>query len=72
MGNCLSKYALTLPTPPLASGHQKKVVRGIQKSFVKDFATSIHQNYRYERFTQSIINSPINMYDRFASQYFER
>ena len=61
--NCLSKSAnkpFTLPTPPLTSR-----VSGLQKNHVKYFATGIRSNYGYERPTQRIKNSSINLYDRF-------
>ena len=38
---------------------------------VKYFASGIHQNYGYERFTQSIKSSLMDVYDRFSSQSFE-
>ena len=74
MGNCLSKFndkTFTLHTPPLTSGHLKKVVSGIWKNPVKSFATGIHQEYGYERITQSIKSSLMEVYDKFPSQTFE-
>ena len=52
MGNCLSPF--TLHTPPLTSGHLKKVVSGMRKNPAKYFATDVNQKYKYERITQSI------------------
>ena len=37
----------------------------------KVFVTGVHQKYGHEMFTQSIKNSPIDIYDRFPSQSFE-
>ena len=73
MGNCLSKFNdkhFTLHTPPLTAGHVKKLASGIWKN-VKYFESDIRQNYGYERFTQSIKSSLINVYDRFPLQSFE-
>ena len=44
---------------------------GIRKNPVKYFASGIHQNYGYERFTQSMKSSLIDVYDRFPLQSFE-
>ena len=74
MGNCLSKFndkPVTLHTPPLTAGHLKKVVSGIWKNSVKYFASGIHWNYGYERLTQIIKSSLIDVYDRFPLQSFE-
>ena len=63
MGNCLSKFddkAFTLHTPPLTSG--------IRKNPVKYFAPGVHQNYGYEKITQSIKSSLMDVYDRFPPQ----
>ena len=71
MGNCLSKFnnkGFTIYTPPLTSGHLKKVVSGIQKNTVKYFTTGVHQKYGYERIAQS---SLIDVYDIFPSQSIE-
>ena len=71
MGNCLSKFndkSFTLHTPPLTSGHLKKVAKGIRNNPVKYFASSIHRNYGYERFRQSIKSSFMDVYDRFPPQ----
>ena len=60
MGNCISKFndkPFSHHTPPLTSGHLKKVASGIQKNPVKYFAMGAHQKYGYERFTQSIKSS---------------
>ena len=57
MGNCLSKFndkPFILHTPPLTTGHLKKVASGIRKNPVKYFASGVHRNYGYEKFTQSI------------------
>ena len=73
MGNCLSKFNdtfFTLHTPPLTSGHLKKVVSGIRKNPAKYFATRVHQKYGYERITKSIKSSLMDVYDRFPSQSF--
>ena len=74
MGDCLSKLndkLFTLHTLPLTTGHLKKVLSGIRKNPVKYFASGIHQSYGYERFTQSIKSSLIDVYDRFPLQSFE-
>ena len=71
MGHCLSKFndkPFTLHTTPLTSEHLKKVVSGIQKNPVNYFALSLHRNHGYERFTQSIISSLMDVYDRFPPQ----
>ena len=68
MGNCLSK--LSLYKPPLTAGHLKKVASGIRKNSVKYFASGIHRNYRYERFTQSNKRNLIDVYDRFPLRSF--
>ena len=68
MGNCLSKFNdkhFTLHTPPLTAGHLKKVASGIRKNSVKCFASGIHRNYGYEKFTQSIKSSLIDVHDRY-------
>ena len=62
---------LILYTPQLTAGHLKKVASGIRKNSVKYFASGIHRNYGYERFTQSIKSSLIDVYDRFPLQSFE-
>ena len=74
MGNCLSKFndkPFTLHTPPLTARHLKMLASGIRKNPVKYFASGIHRNYGYERFTQSIKSSLIDVYDRFPLQSFE-
>ena len=71
MGKCLSNFndkPVTLYTPPLTSGHLKKVASGIRKNPVKYFSTGLHQKYGYERITQI---SLINVCDKFPSQSFE-
>ena len=73
MGNCLSKLndkLFTLHTLPLTAGNLKKVLSGIRKNPVKYFESGIHQSYGYERFTQSIKSSLIDVYDRFPLQSF--
>ena len=55
MGNCLSKFndkSFTLHTPPVTSGHLKKVESGVRKNPVKYFVTGVHQKYGYKRITQ--------------------
>ena len=71
MGNCLSKFndkSFTLHTPPLTSGYLKKVASVIRYNPVKYFAPGVHRNYEYERFTQSIKSSLMDVYDRFPPQ----
>ena len=71
MGNCLSKFSdkpFTLHTPPLTAGYLKKVASGIQKNPVKCFVSVVHQNHGYEKLTQSIKSSLMDVYDRFPSQ----
>ena len=73
MGNFLSKFndkPFTLYTPPLTAGHLKMVESGIQKNSVKYFASGTHRSYGYERFTQSIKSSLMDVYGRFPSQSF--
>ena len=53
---------------PLTSGHLKKVASGIRKNPVKYSASGIHQNHGYEKLTQSIKNSLMDVYDRFPPQ----
>ena len=74
MGNHLSKFndkPFIFDTLPLALGHLKKVARGIRKNPVKYFSMGVHQKYGYERFTQSIKSSLIDVYDRFPPQSFK-
>ena len=74
MRNCLSKFndkSFTLHTPPLTPGQLKKVASGTQKNPVKYFGTCVHPKYGYERITQSIKSSFMDVYDRFPSQSFE-
>ena len=73
MENCLSKFndkSFTLYTPPLTSGHLKKVASGIRNNPVRYFASSVHRNYGYEKFTQSIKSSLMDVYDRFPPQAY--
>ena len=73
MGNCLSKFndkSFTLYTPPLTSGHLKKVASGIRNNPVSYFASGVHRNYGYEKFTQSIESSLMDEYDRFPPQAY--
>ena len=70
MGNCLTKFnnkPFTLHTPPLTAGHLKKAASGIRKNSVMYFASGIHQNYGYEKLTQSIKSSLIDVYDVYDS-----
>ena len=55
----------------MASGHLIKLINGIQKNPVKYFATGIHQKYGYERITQSIKRSLMDVYNRFPLKSFE-
>ena len=74
MGNYLSKFndiSFTFHTPPLTSGHLKKVVSDIQQNPVKYFAMGVHQKYGYKRITQNTKSSLMDVYDRFPSQSFE-
>ena len=74
MGNCLSKFNdkhFILYTPALTAEHLRKVASGIQKNSVKYFASGIHRNYGYERFTQGIKSSLIDVHDTFPLQSFE-
>ena len=71
MRNCLSKFnnkPFTLHTPPLIPGHLKKVASGIRKNPVKYFVSGVHQNHGYEKITQSIKRSLMDVYDRFPPQ----
>ena len=71
MGNCPSRFndkPFTLHTPPLTAGYLKKVASGIRKNPVKYFASGVHRNYGYEKFTQSIKSSLMGVYDRFPPQ----
>ena len=73
MGNCLSKFndkSFTLYIPPLTSGHLKKVASGIRNNPVRYFASGVHRNYGYEKFTQSIKSSLMDVYDRFPPQAY--
>ena len=74
MGNCISKFndkPFNLHTPPLPSGHLKKVASGIGKNPVNYFATGVHQKYGYERFTQSIKSNLMDVHDRYPPQTFD-
>ena len=73
MGSCISKSNddksfILLQDRPLASGHLKKLMSGIQKNRVKYFASGVHKEYGYEKITQS---SLMDVYDRFPLQSFE-
>ena len=46
-------------------------MRGIQKNQVKYFAVGVHRNHGYERLTQSIKSSVIDVYNRFSPQSFD-
>ena len=76
MRNCLSKFnddkSFTLPQDrPLASGHLKKLLSGVQKNRVKYFTSCVHKEYGYQNITQSIKSSLMDVYDRFPLQSFE-
>ena len=74
MGNCPSKFddkPFTLHTPPLTTGNLKKVASSIRKNPIMYFASGMHRNYGYERFTQSIKGNLMDVCDRFSSQSFE-
>ena len=74
MGNCLSKFnekPFTFQYTPSASGHLKKLFSGVRINRVKYFASDVHQEYGYEKITQSIKSSLMNAYDRFLLQSFE-
>ena len=71
MGNCLSKFndkPFTLYTPPLTTGHLKKLASGMRKNPVKYFASGAHRNYEYQKLTESIKSSLMDEYDRFPPQ----
>ena len=71
MGNCLSKLNdkhFTLHTPPLTARHLKKVASGVRKNPVKYFASGVRRNHGYEKLTQSIKSSIMDVYDRFLPQ----
>ena len=73
MENWLSKSndkPFTLHTPPVTLGYLQKAMSGVQKNPVKYFVTSVHQRHGYERLTQSIESSVIDMYNRFPSQSY--
>ena len=76
MGKCLSKFNdnksfTLLQDRPLASGHLKKLLSGVQKNRVKYFTSCVHKEYGYQNITQSIKSSLMDVYDRFPIQYFE-
>ena len=74
MGSCLSKCdnkLFTLRTPLLTSGHLRKAISVIQKSPVEYFDASIHRRHGYERLTQSINSSLMDLYDRFSTECLE-
>ena len=76
MGNCLSKFNddksfTLLQDRPLASGHLKNLLSGVQKNRVKYFASGVHREYGHQRITQCIKSSLMDVYDRFPLQYFE-
>ena len=71
MGNCLSKLnnkPFTLYTPSLTAGHLKKVASGIRKNPVKYFTSGVHRNQEYEKPTQNIKSSTMDVHDRFPPQ----
>ena len=55
----------------MTTGHLKKVTSGTPKNSVRYFASDIHRNHGYERFTQGIKSSLIDVYDTFPLQSFE-
>ena len=64
MRNFLSKFndkPFTLQYTPSTSGHLKKLLSGVRKNRVKYF---VLQEYGYEKITQSIKSSLIDVYDR--------
>ena len=76
MRNCLSKFNddksfTLLQDRPLASGHLKKLLSGVQKNRVKYFTSGVHKEYGYQNITQSIKSSLMDVYDRFPLQSFE-
>ena len=74
MGNCLSKFndkTFTFQYTPSAPGHFKKLLSGVQKNRVKYFASGVHQEHGYEKITQTIKSSPMNVYNRFPLKSFE-
>ena len=71
MGNCLSKFndkPFTLHTPPLTDGHLKKVASSTRKNPVKYFASGVLRNHGYEKLTENIKSSLLDVYDRFPPQ----
>ena len=76
MRNCLSKFNddksfTLLQDRPLPSGHLKRLLSGVQKNRVKYFTSGVHKEYGYQKITQSIKSSLMDVYDRFPIQYFE-
>ena len=68
MRNFLSKFndkPFTLQYTPSTSGDLKKLSIGVRINRVKYFALGVYQEYGYERITQSIKSSLIDVYDRF-------
>ena len=68
MRNFLSKFndkPFTLQYTPSTSGHLKKLLSGVRINRVKYFALGVHHEYGYERITQSIKSSLIDVYDKF-------
>ena len=69
MGNCLSKINdkfFTLHTPPLTSGHLKKVATDIKNNLANYFATGIYSKNGYNSITQIIKSSLMTVYNRFS------
>ena len=74
--NCLSTFnddrSFTfLQDDPLALGHLKKLLKDVKKVSVKYFASGVHKECWYQKITQSIKSSLMDVYDRFPIQYFE-
>ena len=55
----------------MASGHLKKLLSGAQKACVKYFASGVHKEYGFQKITQGIKSSLMDVYDRFPLQSFE-
>ena len=73
MRNCLWKFndkPFTLHTPSLTAGQLKKLKGGkwYTKEPCKYFASGVHRNHGYEKLTQNIKSSLMDVYDRFPLQ----
>ena len=74
MGNCLSKFndkSFTFQYTLSDSGHLKKLLSCVQKNRVKYFASGVHNEYGYEKITQSMKTSLMDVYDKFSLQSLE-